>query len=52
MKEYQHLKFTEIAAIMKLPVNTVKSRLYYGLNNLRKQLDQWNITPETIDYEM
>ena len=52
MKEYQDLKFTEIAAIMKLPVNTVKSRLYYGLNNLRKQLDQWNITPETIDYEM
>ena len=52
MKEYQHLKFTEIAAIMKLPVNTVKSRLYYGLNNLRKQMDQWNITPETIDYEM
>ena len=52
MKEYEHLKFTEIAAILKLPVNTVKSRLYYGLNNLRKQLDQWNITRETIDYEM
>ncbi len=52
MKEYEHLKFTEIAAILKLPVNTVKSRLYYGLGNLRKVMDQWNITRETIDYEM
>ena len=52
MKEYQHLKFTEIAAILKLPVNTVKSRLYYGLNNLRKLLDQWNVNEEMIDYEM
>ncbi len=52
MKEYEHLKFTEIAAILKLPVNTVKSRLYYGLNNLRKLLDQWNVNLETIDYEM
>ena len=52
MKEYEHLKFTEIAAILKLPVNTVKSRLYYGLNNLRKLFDQWNVTRETIDEEM
>ena len=52
MKEYQRLKFTEIADILKLPVNTVKSRLYYGLGNLRKVMDQWNITRETIDYEM
>ena len=52
MKEYQRLKFTEIADILKLPVNTAKSRLYYGLGNLRKVMDQWNITRETIDYEM
>ena len=52
MKEYEQLKFTEIAAILKLPVNTVKSRLYYGLNKLRKLLDQWNVNRETIDYEM
>ena len=52
MKEYQHLKFREIADILKLPVNTVKSRLYSGLNNLRKLLDQWNVNRETIDYEM
>ncbi len=49
MKEYQHLKFTEIAAALELSVNTVKSRLYYGLNNLRKLLDQWHITQEAID---
>ncbi len=52
MKEYEQLKFTEIAAILNLSVNTVKSRLYYGLNNLRKLLDQWNVNRETIDYEM
>ena len=52
MKEYEQLKFTEIAAILDLSVNTVKSRLYYGLNNLRKLLDQWNVNRETIDYEM
>lgn len=52
MKEYQHLKFTEIAAALGLSVNTVKSRLYYGLNNLRKLLDQWDITRETIDDEV
>ena len=49
MKEYQHLKFTEIAAVLGLPVNTVKSRLYYGLKNLRKLLGQWGVTEETID---
>ncbi|MDE2886598.1 MAG: sigma-70 family RNA polymerase sigma factor [Gemmatimonadota bacterium] len=52
LKEYEQRKFTEIAAILKLPVNTVKSRLYYGLNNLRKLMDQWNVNRETIDYEM
>lgn len=52
MKEYEQLKFTEIAAILNLSVNTVKSRLYYGLNKLRKLLDQWNVNRETIDYEM
>ncbi|MCY3765900.1 MAG: sigma-70 family RNA polymerase sigma factor [Gemmatimonadetes bacterium] len=52
MKEYEQLKFTEIAAILNLSVNTVKSRLYNGLNKLKKLLDQWNVNRETIDYEM
>ena len=52
MKEYQQLKFTEIADILKVPVNTVKSRLYYGLNNLRKVLAGWQISQESIDHEL
>lgn len=52
MKEYQQLKFTEIADILKVPVNTVKSRLYYGLNNLRKVLASWQISQEAIDHEL
>jgi len=38
MKEYQGLKFREIAAILELPVNTVKSRMYKGLKALKKSL--------------
>ena len=52
MKEYQQLKFTEIADILKVPVNTIKSRLYYGLNNLRKVLTGWQISQEAIDHEL
>jgi RNA polymerase sigma-70 factor (ECF subfamily) len=36
MKEYEGLKFREIAEVLELPENTVKSRLYYGLRALRK----------------
>lgn len=35
MKEYEGLKFREIAEILDLSENTVKSRLYYGLKALR-----------------
>ena len=52
MKEYQQLKFTEIADILNTPVNTVKSRLYYGLNNLRQVLAGWQISQEAIDHEL
>jgi len=52
MKEYQNLKFTEIAEILGAPVNTVKSRLYYGLNALRKVLARWDIDREVLSYEM
>ncbi len=52
MKEYQQLKFTEIADILKVPLQTVKSRLYYGLNNLRKVLAGWQISQETLDHEL
>ncbi|MBT8218457.1 MAG: RNA polymerase sigma factor [Bacteroidia bacterium] len=38
MKEYEGLKFREIAAILETSENTVKSRMYYGLNALKKTL--------------
>lgn len=51
MKEYQGLKFREIAEAMELPINTVKSRLYYGLKALRKLFEQWNVTEEVVWYD-
>lgn len=52
MKEYQGLKFTEIAEALQTSVNTVKSRMYYGLNAIRKVFKQWNIDEEMIEYEV
>ncbi len=39
LKEYEGLKFREIAEILELSENTVKSRLYYGLKALSKQIE-------------
>jgi RNA polymerase sigma-70 factor (ECF subfamily) len=52
MKEYQGLKFTEIAEILNQSVNTIKSRMYYGLNALRKIFEQWEIQKEAFEYDM
>jgi RNA polymerase sigma-70 factor (ECF subfamily) len=46
LKEYEGLKFREIADILELSENTVKSRLYYGLNALRKYFSQHNLEQE------
>lgn len=51
MKEYEGLKFKEIAEALDISENTAKSRMYYGLNALRKILTKWNINKETIHYE-
>ena len=51
MKEYEGLKFREIADILDEPENTVKSRLYYGLKKLRTLFEQWNIKLEALRYE-
>ena len=48
MKEYQGLKFSEIAEALEVPLNTVKSRMYYGLNALRQVFERWNIDAETV----
>jgi len=39
MKEYEGLKFVEIAEILGIPLSTVKTRMYTGLNELRKRLE-------------
>jgi RNA polymerase sigma-70 factor (ECF subfamily) len=38
LKEFQGMKFREIAAILDCPESTVKSRMYYGLNGVREIL--------------
>lgn len=52
MKEYQGLKFSEIAETLGISINTAKSRMYYGLSALKKVFDQWNIDREKIIHEM
>lgn len=52
MKEYQGLKFKEIAEALNQPINTIKSRMYYGLHSLRKILQQWQLTEEVLNYEL
>jgi RNA polymerase sigma factor (sigma-70 family) len=52
MKEYEGLKFREIAEILNISENTVKSRVYYGLDGLRKILEKRNINKDTISYEL
>jgi RNA polymerase sigma-70 factor (ECF subfamily) len=52
MKEYEGLKFREIAEVLNISENTVKSRMYYGLDGLKKILDKKNITKDSIGYEL
>lgn len=51
MKEYEGLKFREIAEALNISENTVKSRMYYGLEALKRILERKKITRETIGYE-
>jgi RNA polymerase sigma-70 factor (ECF subfamily) len=44
LKEYEGLKFKEIAEILSCPESTVKSRMYYGLNGVRAALVRDGIT--------
>lgn len=41
MKEYEDLTFAEIAEILEIPVSTVKSRLYTGLQQMRVRLEKF-----------
>jgi RNA polymerase sigma-70 factor, ECF subfamily len=40
MKEYEELTFAEIAEILQIPVSTVKSRLYTGLQQMGARLEK------------
>lgn len=51
MKEYEGLKFREIAEILHVSENTVKSRLYYAFAHMKKLLDKENINESTVEYE-
>ena len=51
MKEYEGLKFREIAEALNISENTVKSIMYYGLDGLKKIFDKNRITKESIGYE-
>jgi RNA polymerase sigma-70 factor (ECF subfamily) len=52
MKEYEGLKFREIADILNISENTAKSRMYYGLDGLKKILTKNNINKNTVGYEL
>jgi RNA polymerase sigma-70 factor (ECF subfamily) len=51
LKEYEELKFKEIAQILGIPESTAKSRTYYGLSKLRNIFNQWNMNKENLYYE-
>jgi RNA polymerase sigma-70 factor (ECF subfamily) len=43
LKEFEGLKFKEIAEILGCPESTVKSRMYYGLSGMRSVLTRRGI---------
>ena len=45
MREESGLPFAEIANIVGAPVNTVKSRMRYALQNLRSKLEAVGVEP-------
>ncbi len=46
LKTYHDLKFIEIAEMLNISINTVKSRMYSGLKSLRPHIDQFNLNEE------
>jgi RNA polymerase sigma-70 factor (ECF subfamily) len=49
MKEYEGLKFREIADALEISENTAKSRLYYGLKGLRQMIEKNNLKLKLIE---
>ena len=48
LREYGGVPFKEIAEITSTPVNTVKSRMRYALEGLRRWLEEKGITAEDL----
>jgi RNA polymerase sigma-70 factor (ECF subfamily) len=48
LKEYQGLTFQEIAEVLDLPVSTVKTRLYRGLDRMRERLSREGVAPVAV----
>jgi RNA polymerase sigma-70 factor, ECF subfamily len=48
LKEYHGLTFREISAILDENENTIKTRLYKGLERLNRQFKQWKLTREEL----
>jgi RNA polymerase sigma-70 factor (ECF subfamily) len=49
LKEYHGLTFQEIADLQGCPLSTVKTRLYQGLNVLRRQLGVAGVPPARVN---
>lgn len=43
LKEFEGLRFREIAEILGCPESTVKSRMYYGLDGVRRALERQGV---------
>lgn len=52
MKEYEGMKFREIAEALDTSENTIKTWLYRGLKLLKQQLEEKRITKDTLSYEL
>ena len=49
LREYQGIGFKEIAEVTGVNENTVKSRMRYALEGLRKRLAELGVDGETMD---
>jgi len=49
LREYGELSYSEIAAVLEIPVGTVMSRLNYARNRLRETLSEYQLETE-LDY--
>ena len=47
MREYAGMPFKEIAQVVGVPENTVKSRMRYALEHLRSELTKRGVSPKT-----